>query len=137
MSNIKIIFFLLILWNCLCRVAYPASPPQDQDTSSTIVFINEAIKDALMNREASMGILPDQRGFSDESFSHSGVSFLADNLRYLFSIRLDDRDRDLAWQKRLLRFSPDPFLKVRLQKNLASDELRAARRQAVRPEARS
>jgi len=128
MSNIKIIFLFLILGNCLCTIASPECPPKEQDTNSMFFFINEAIKDALINREASMGNLPDPGVFSDQSCSSPGVSLLTDNLLYLFSTRMEERDRDLAWQKRLLRVSPDPFLKVRLRNNLASDELRAAGR---------
>jgi len=128
MSNIKIIFFFLILWPCLCQFAPALSPHQDQETSSSIFLINEAIQDVLMNRETCMGNLPDPRGFSDESLSYTLGSSLTDNLLYLYSAQIDDPDLEIEWQKRLLHDSPDPFLKIRLQNNLSSEERRAARR---------
>ena len=70
MSNIKITFFstapLGVFILCLlgmCPFGLSQSPPQEEETSATIMLLNEALKDAVMNRTELRGVLEEQ---SDE-----------------------------------------------------------------------
>ena len=125
----KIIIVLalaFIAFGSPCPVrAEPSEVFMDAFSSSTIFLLNHAMRESLAGNQDAIWRLYIDRG---KIVAGGDFIWLDENLLYLYSSHLGDRDRYLFWQNEVGRVSSNRFLKERVRNNISSDEMSTAKR---------
>ncbi|MCX6999913.1 MAG: hypothetical protein NT106_06425, partial [Candidatus Sumerlaeota bacterium] len=125
----KIIIVLalaFIAFGSPCPVrAEPSEVFMDAFSSSTIFLLNHAMRESLAGNQDTLWRLYIDRG---KIVAGRDFIWFDENLLYLYSSHLGDRDRYLFWQNEVGRVSSNRFLKERVRNNISSDEMSTAKR---------
>jgi len=105
--------------------AEPSEVFMDALSSGTISLLNHAMRKSLAGNQDAIWCLYIDRG---KIVTGGDFIWLDENLLYLYSSHLGDRDRYLFWQNEVGGVSSNRFLKEQVRNNISSDEMSTAKR---------